>query len=449
MKEGSSRIVFIVEDDPGYARMLKYLFEMNPDHEVMVFGSGKECVENLHLNPSIITLDYSLPDMDGSDILKKIKGHDKDIYVIMLSSQRDISVAVKLVKEGGAYDYLSKDEQTRDRLINLINKINKNAQLLKELEEAKKELQNRYSLSDKILGNSPPMHKVFNLIDRAANTNINVSVYGETGTGKEVVAKAVHYNSERAKAPFVPVNIAAIPSELLESELFGHEKGAFTGAVTRRIGKFEEANRGTLFLDEIGEMDIALQAKLLRALQEKEFSRIGSNKLVPFDARVIVATHRDLKDEVKKGNFREDLYYRLLGLSIFLPPLRDRGNDILLLAQNFLVEFCKQNKLEIMQFSSKAKKKLLHYHYPGNVRELKAVVELAAVMANGNTIEPDDISFSENNEMENFFSKEMSLREYNLSILNYYLKKYEGDVKTVASKLKIGKSTIYRMLKEN
>ncbi|TVR80743.1 MAG: sigma-54-dependent Fis family transcriptional regulator [Chitinophagaceae bacterium] len=446
--EEYSKVIFIVEDDTGYARMLKYLFEMNPEHEVHIFESGKECINNLHLNPLVITLDYSLPDMKGEDVLEKINKHDKDINVIILSGQKDISVAVNLVKQGGAYDYITKDSQTKDRLLNIINNIYKNSLLVKELEKARRELSDKYVFSNTIMGNSAPMKKVFDLLDKAVQTNINVTIYGETGTGKELVAKSIHYNSNQKKGPFVPVNVAAIPNELLESELFGHERGAFTGASSLRIGKFEEANNGTLFLDEIGEMDFSLQAKLLRAIQEREFSRIGSNKIIPFNTRFIVATNRDLKEEVKRGNFREDLYYRLMGLPVYLPPLRERGNDILLLAQFFLIEFCKQNNIDLPVISSKAKKKLLRYHYPGNVRELKAIIELAAVMINGKDIEPEDISFSEDHMVEDLLKEEMTMKEYSNRILNFYLKKYNGDIKKVAQKLEIGKSTIYRMLKE-
>jgi DNA-binding NtrC family response regulator len=244
------------------------------------------------------------------------------------------------------------------------------------------------------------------------------------------------------------VNIAAIPGELIESELFGHEKGSFTGAVTRRIGKFEEAQNGTIFLDEIGEMELSLQAKLLRVIQEKEVTRIGGNNTIKLDVRVLVATHRVLAEEVKKGNFREDLYYRILGLPVHLPPLRDRENDVIIIARYFLNEFCKENGIEGLKFSKKAQEKLLNYQYPGNVRELKSIVELAAVLSDGDEIEEEDIKFSSIIEEDNISLQGLTLKEYNFRLIAQMLEKYDANVLTVAKKLDIGKSTIYRYLKE-
>jgi two-component system, NtrC family, response regulator AtoC len=261
-----------------------------------------------------------------------------------------------------------------------------------------------------------------------------------------MIAKAIHYNSERHKQPFVAVNVAAIPRELIESELFGHEKGAFTGAVTRRIGKFEEADKGTLFLDEIGELDINLQAKLLRVLQEKEITRIGANGVTKIDARIVVATHKNLLEEVKNKTFREDLYYRLIGLPIFLPPLRERGNDILILAKHFIDGFCKENKLEKKTLSAEAQQKLLQYPFPGNVRELKSVVELAVVMADEELIQSEHITLNTTASIADLLNKEMTLKEFEIQILQHYLDKYEKDVLLVAKKLDVGKSTLYRMI---
>ncbi len=439
--------IFVVEDDPMYNRMVKYIMELNPDHEVYSFKTGKECIDNLHLKPSIISLDYSLPDMTGTDVLRKIRSFNKDITVIILSGQQDIATAVKLLKEG-AYDYITKDSETKERILNTLAHIKNNISLKEEVETLREELTERYSFDKYIIGNSKPMQRVFNLMSKAIKTNITISITGETGTGKEVVAKSIHFNSDRRKNALVAVNMSAIPKDLLESELFGHEKGAFTGANTRKIGKFEQANNGTLFLDEIAEMDISLQAKLLRALQEREINRIGGDKTVKFDARIIVATHKNLADEVNAGNFREDLYYRLLGLPIELPPLRDRGNDIILLAKFFLTAFIKQNKMDKIDFSSSGKQKLLEYSYPGNVRELKAVVELSSVLAASNEIEAEDIRFNSPRKVEAFLTEEMSLKGYTKKIIYHYLKKYDDNVILVASKLDIGKSTIYRMLKD-
>ena len=318
-----------------------------------------------------------------------------------------------------------------------------------EIDELKNEIGKKYEFENVIRGNSRVIHQLFKLIEKATQTNIAVSLIGETGTGKDLVAKAIHYNSSRKSYPFVAINVSAIPNELIESEFFGYEKGAFTGANSQKIGKFELANKGSIFLDEIAEMDKNMQSKLLRVIQEKELTRVGGNTTIKFDARIIVATNKDLVEEVRKGNFREDLYYRLLGLSIVLPPLRYRGNDILILARYFLDDFCSENKLEKKSISPKAKEKLMNHAYPGNVRELKAIIELAAVMSNNKVIEADNISFTKTNLLTDLLNNEDTLSGYTKKILKHYLEKFDNNVVKVASKLDIGKSTIYRMIKEN
>ena len=443
----STNRIFIVEDDPIYIKIIKYVLEMDPEHEVHVFASGKECLDNLYLNPSIITLDYSLPDMTGDQVMKKIKNYNSNIGIIVLSGQKDISVAVNLMRDG-AFFYIVKDDDTKSKLMLTVQRIKANLKLQQEIEYLKNELGDKYDIKNPLIGKSKPIQKVQRLISKAVKTNISVTIQGETGTGKEIVARTIHYHSQQVKGKLVTVNVAAIPKELLESELFGHEKGAFTGADTRKIGKFELANNGTLFLDEIAEMDINLQAKLLRALQEREIIRVGGNDVIKFDARLIVATHKNLAEEVEKGNFREDLYYRLLGLPIEIPPLRERGNDIFYLAEHFLKAFCKSNKLPLKTLSKESKEKLLSHSFYGNVRELKAILDLAAALSDGKIIEPEDIQFNSPRGKESFLSNELSLKEYNQRIINHFLEKYDNDVLLVAKKLNIGKSTIYRMLKE-
>ncbi len=295
-------------------------------------------------------------------------------------------------------------------------------------------------------GQSPALKKIFLLMEKASRTSINVSVTGETGTGKEVVAKAIHYNSDRRKNPFVAVNMAAIPLELIESELFGYEKGAFTGALARKTGRFEDAMGGTIFLDEIAELDLGLQSKLLRVLQEREVTRVGGSDRIKLDVRLIVATHKNLAQEVKSGHFREDLYYRIMGLPIELPALRERDNDILILAKFFADEFARENRMKPLILAQDAREKLMAYNYPGNVRELKAMVELAVVMCDGKEIHADDVSFPATRNDEVYTAVEKSLREYTRDIIRFYLRKYDNDVLLVADKLDIGKSTIYKML---
>ncbi len=445
MKPVNGLKIFILEDDRWYGAMLEHHLSMNPDYQVTKFENEKDFLKAMYDSPDVVTLDYSLSEMDGSQVLKKIKEISPETEVIIISGQEDIATAVNLLKTG-AFDYIVKDEDTNDRLWNLLVRLREIKDLRKEVATLKSELKKNYDFSNSIIGQSDPIKKVFGLIQKATLTNITVSITGETGTGKEMVAKAIHYHSNRQKFPFVAINVAAIPRDLLETELFGHEKGAFTGAVEKRIGKFEEAHKGTIFLDEIGEMDAMLQAKLLRVLQEREITRIGGNAITAIDVRVIVATHRNLLEDVKEKKFREDLYYRLLGLPIEMPPLRERGNDILVLAKHFLNEFCKDNKIEVKQISPEAFQKLRSYAFPGNVRELKSLIELAAVMSDGTTIEEKDLNVEIMGGVSSLLAEENTLREYELKIIKHFMEKYDNDVLMVAKKLDVGKSTIYRMI---
>lgn len=439
--------IYVVEDDPLFAKTLKFHLSLNPDYEVEIFQDGRKCLDNLYKNPALITLDYNLPGMSGLNVLKKIREINQDLPVIVISSQHDVKVAVDLLKEG-AYDYIVKDEDMFQRLWKALSNINEKMQLQTKIRELETEIGKKYRYENLIKGQSYAIQNVFSLIEKATRTNITVSITGETGTGKELVAKAIHFNSERKNKPFVAVNVSAIPSELIESELFGHEKGAFTDAHTRRIGRFEEANMGTLFLDEIGDMDMTMQTKLLRVLQEEELSRVGGNATVNLNVRVIVATHKNLAEEVKKGKFREDLYYRLLGLPIHLPPLRDRDNDVILLAKHFTDEFVTKNKLNKITITQNAQEKLRRYPFPGNIRELKAVIELAAIMTNTELIEPEHIVFSSTSDFDGLLAEELTMREYYIRIIKHYLKKYNNKVTKVAEVLDIGKSSIYNLIKD-
>lgn len=440
--------IFVVEDNEWYNRLLVHNLSLNPDYEIESYTTGKELIQNLHKLPDVITLDYRLPDIKGLELLKKIKAENEEIQVILISEQDDIEVVVELLKHG-AYDYIVKTEHIRERLLNAVQNIRKGVRLQSEIVSLRKEVKKKYSYENTIIGNSAATKRIYGLIEKATRTNISVIITGETGTGKELVAKAIHYNSKRSAKPFVAVNVAALPGDLIESELFGHEKGAFTGANFRRIGKFEEANGGTLFLDEIAEMDIALQAKLLRALQEKEIVRIGSNKPIKTDCRIIVATNKNLQELVRKGNFREDLYYRLFGLSVELPPLRERGNDIIVLSKHFIKEFCTENDFPLKSLTKSAVDKLLSYSYPGNIRELKSVIELAVTVSDNDEINAEHIILGNEALMPENLDKEMTLREYNIRIVKSYLDNYDNDTNLVADKLGIGVATVYRMLKED
>jgi DNA-binding NtrC family response regulator len=438
--------VCVVEDDNWYQKLLKHTIELNPDNSVRIFENGTDFIQNIDKEePDLVTVDYRLPDMSGEELIKKIKEKKPDTHIVVISEQNDIETAVNLLKIG-AYDYFTKTKDIRERLHNLINNLRNNLGLRNTINELKEEVQKKYDFEKSVIGSSDAMKRVFGLMQKAGTNNITVMISGETGTGKEVVAKAIHYNSIFKDGPFVPINMSALPDNLIESELFGYEKGAFTGANQSKPGKFEMANGGTLFLDEIAELDIHLQAKLLRVLQEREVVRLGSNKAVPFKCRIITATHRNLQEEMKKGNFREDLYYRLFGLTIELPALRLRGQDIVILSEYFIEEFSKENNQDAKKLSREAKTKLLSYSYPGNVRELKSIIDLAMVMSEGDTILANDISFAQKDLVADSFHEQMTLKEYQEKIIFNFLKEYDNDVMKVAERLDIGKSTIYRLL---
>ncbi|MBL7916393.1 MAG: sigma-54-dependent Fis family transcriptional regulator [Bacteroidia bacterium] len=382
--------IFIIEDDVMVATLMKQALGKY-DHELTHFTNAEDCLQNLHLNPDIVTVDYNLPGMNGIDLMGRIKSYNSSIMVVLVSGQETLEVVVAAYK-GGASEYIIKNDSLFVNLENSIRNLSMNVVLKREVEFLKDQIIDRHKYSN-ILGNSTPVVRVLKLIQKVEKSNIMVLVTGQSGTGKELVAKALHYNSPRNRKPFVTVNMGAIPEDLIESELFGHEKGAFTDARERRIGKFEEANEGTIFLDEIGEMNLHLQTKLLRVLQEKEITRIGSNKIIKLDFRMIAATNRNLANEVKEGRFREDLFYRIQGFLIHLPPLKERGDDVILLAKSFLTEFCRNNKMEQVQLSKEAAKFMLEYEWPGNIRELKAVMERAALLCENNTIQIEDLMF--------------------------------------------------------
>jgi len=439
--------IFVLEDNEWYNKLLVYTLSLNPDYEVKSFFNARDFLNCLGESPDIVTLDFRLPDISGLEVLKRIRQENTDTRVILISEQEDTDMVVTLLKLG-AYDYITKSNDIRERLLNTIQNLRQDINLKREISSLRKEIQKKYNFRQSIIGESPAIKSVYELIEKALETNITVIISGETGTGKELVAKAIHYNSRRKDKSFVAVNVPAIPSELIESELFGHEKGAFTGASFRRIGRFEEADGGTLFLDEIGEMEQNLQVKLLRVLQEKEIVRIGSNKPVKTDCRIVAATNKNLKEEVKKGKFREDLYYRLLGLPIELPPLRDRGNDILILASHFIGNFCNENNIPLKRLTPQSQKKLMNYSFPGNIRELKSLVELAVTLSVQEEIDASDFALDIGTISSALSGEDLTLREYELKIIKATLNKFNNDMGLTAKRLDIGVSTIYRILKE-
>ncbi len=382
--------VFIVDDDRHYSRMLSYRLEKNPDYDVHVFNRGEEMLDHLSDEPDVVLLDIMMPGIGGLETLKKMKAERPAIPVIMVSAQGVIDVAVQAMQLG-AYDYITKGQDELVKLDAVVRNVLEKVSMERELSSLRGEVKKRYAISG-LVGESPPMQQVYKTIEKTIRGDLTVVIQGESGTGKELVAKAIHYNSSRKSGPFVVVNCAAIPRELMESEFFGHEKGSFTGAHARKIGKFEQADGGTILLDEIGELDLDLQAKLLRALQSYEFTRVGGNDTLHFDARVISATNRDIVTMIREGKFREDLYYRLFQFPISLPPLRERGQDIIRLANYFLREYLKEHpEFKGKRLSSSARRAIMDYMWPGNVRELKSAVERAVLISDEDDIHPDDL----------------------------------------------------------
>ncbi|HZG01568.1 MAG TPA: sigma-54 dependent transcriptional regulator [Chitinophagales bacterium] len=385
--------IFILEDNELYASLLQHSLDEEDRYDVSLFTTAAEMFHRIHENPDIVTIDYNLPDRNGLDVLREVKLYNRDIQAVVLSGQDKVDVVVECFNQG-ANGYIVKNDNATVALAKTIQNLSQTASLRKEVAHLQEQIVDRNKYN-KIIGESSTILKVLRLIQKVERTNMLALVTGESGTGKELVAASIHYNSPRAKNPYVLVNVAAIPQDLMESELFGHEKGAFTGADNKRIGKFEEANGGTIFLDEIGEMDMNLQTKLLRVLQENKIMRLGSNKEVQLDVRVIAATNKNLAQQVKEGKMREDLYYRLQGFLIHLPPLRERENDSLLLAKHFLKEFCDKNKMPQKTFSSESLRKIHEHTWPGNVRELRALVERTVLICDSEVITPDDMIFSQ------------------------------------------------------
>ena len=377
--------LLIVDDEPGARESLEVILE--DDCHVLSVGSGQEALKTLQQKPiNLILLDVNMPDMDGLTVLRKIKEQDEEIDVIMVSALNQARKAVDAIKLG-AYDYITKPYEPED-ILSTVNRVISKQKLYKELDFLRREVEESRGF-DQIVSQDKAMQEIFQLIKKVALTSTNILNTGESGTGKELIARSIHRQGNRRNGSFVAINCAAIPSELMESEMFGHEKGAFTGAHTRTIGKFEHANGGTLFLDEVSVLRSDLQAKLLRVLQEREIERIGSNKPIKIDIRVISATNSNLEDAVVKGKFRQDLYFRLNVVPISIPPLRERKEDIPLLAKHFLNKFNTAFNKKVPGFSSKALDGLTRYHWPGNIRELENLIERIVVLAPGN--EPIDL----------------------------------------------------------
>ena len=380
--------ILVVDDEPNYLVVLSELLR-DEGFEVFTAPGGKEGMEAIQkVDLDLVITDMQMPGMNGLQFLQKIKEINNDLPVIMITAFAEVDKAVAAM-QSGAYNYLAKPFSNDELLVN-INKAVHHYSLIRENSRLRQEMMTRTGFGG-MVGKNKKMRHVYELIEKVAPTPSTVLIAGESGTGKELVAKAIHFHSPRADKPFVAVNCAALAENLLESELFGHEKGAFTGAVSMRKGRFEQADGGTLFLDEVGEIPLALQAKLLRAIQEKSFERVGGNKNLSVDVRIVSATNRDLKEEVSRGKFREDLYYRLNVIHLGLPALRERLDDIPLLVEYFVRSFADSLGKPDLTISSDAMRLLVTLPWEGNVRELENTIERAAILCDDNVINADDV----------------------------------------------------------
>ncbi len=386
----SAGFQILVVDDEKVQREMLAGFLKKQGYETVAVEGGAGALEQFSSGSfDLVITDFKMPGMDGLELLRELKRRNPEAAVVILTAHGNEKTAVTAMKEG-AYDYLTKPIQELDELLMIIRRAENEGNLARENRLLKEQLKEKFRI-DFIITASGKMEESLNLVGRVAASQATVLILGESGTGKELFARAIHYTSPRAEKPLVKVNCAALPENLLESELFGHEKGAFTGAVARRIGRFEQADGGSIFLDEIGDLSPALQAKLLRVLQEKEIERVGSNQTIKIDVRVIAATNRNLEEAIRKDAFREDLYYRLNVVTMSLPPLRERKEDIAILIDHFLKKFSRENKKQVSSLTKEAKDLLLRYDYPGNVRELENIMERAVVLCRGESVTSQDL----------------------------------------------------------
>ena len=450
-----SKLIFIVDDEQAISKLLSFWVKDKWGYDVEVFSNSEAMLKNMSAKPDIILLDIMLPGLDGIETLQRIKQIDENLPVIMLSAQGSIEVAVDSLRDG-AYDYFPKpiDQQ---RLELAVKNAIKSHDLTREIQSLKETVQREYSFEN-IITADPKMQDVFRLVTKVMNNTITVLIYGESGTGKELIARAIHYNGDRKDKPFVIVNCASIPRELLESELFGHERGSFTGAHQLKKGKFEIANGGTIFLDEVGELEMLLQAKLLRVIQEKEFERVGGTELIKTDVRIISATNRDLKIAVEEKEFREDLYYRLNSFPIYVPPLRQRKGDVLVLAEYFINEFNKKLGKEIKGFTKRALKLIYEYDWPGNIREMENTIERCLIITENEVVDVEDLPShlrtAENMASVDYagplFSNEtiVPFEKLKEEAIRHALKVTKGNIVEAAKRLHLGRATIYRLMEK-
>lgn len=439
--------VLVVDDEFGVLQSFKMV--LKDDFKVLLAATGAEALDLFNQNAiDLILLDILLPDNNGLDLLEKFKELDLNIEVIMITAVKDIQTAVKAIRLG-AYDYIVKPFDVHE-VLKVIRRALEKQDLVRKVLYLKNELGRFNNIFEEMVGQDEKMIKIFDLISMYSQTDGTVLIQGESGTGKELVARAIHKRSNRSDQPFVVINCAAIPESLMESELFGYQKGAFTGALTTMIGKLEIADKGTIFLDDIDSLNIAMQSKLLRVIQEKEFEKIGSRKVIKLDVRFIAASNKDLLQWIAKGEFREDLFYRLNVLPIEMPTLREKKNDIVLLVNHFLQLHSRNTGKPVKKISKEAAEVLIRYDWPGNVRELKNLVERLTTVINGPVINLKDVSMLTSRKKDNF--QVMKLKEavsnFEKNFITQVLEQVNFNKRDAADLLDIHRNTLVNKLNE-
>ncbi|MBS1970369.1 MAG: sigma-54-dependent Fis family transcriptional regulator [Bdellovibrionales bacterium] len=454
MSQGNFGSIVVVDDDPEMLSMVHDHLKRS-GYQVRAFNSSAEAVKYLSsggldaLGTELLLTDLRMPEIDGLDLLQQVRRLPNHFPVIIMTAFATVDTAIEGLRRG-AFDYITKPFKLNELSLTIERALNF-YRLKMQNQVLSAEVRRSWGIQD-IVGKSVAMKSIFDLIDRVSSANSSILITGESGSGKEVVARAIHNRSPRAQKPFIAINCTAIPEDLLESELFGHVKGSFTGATGDKKGLFEEADGGTLFLDEIGDMNIGLQAKLLRVLQERTIKPVGSNQLKNIDVRVIAATHKDMKKAIMNGSFREDLYYRLAVIPIVVPPLRHRMEDIPLLAHHFLRKYSAINHGKSLGFTQEALQKLMSMQWPGNVRELENMVERLVVLSHGPQIEAADIPDADQTSPEQFFGQSTSdsptLQELEKRYMQLILEKVGGKKEKAAQILGINRRTLYRKERE-
>lgn len=449
MHKSGKPVILVVEDERNTREGLKHALE--EDYQVLLAENGETALRLLeeHGAVEVMVSDIRMPKMDGLELMRRALERDNSLVCILLTAYGTIETAVEAMKSG-AYDFLTKPVNL-DQLELILRRALRSRQLEHENIQLRRQLDQKFGLKN-IIGQSPPMEELFALVRQVAPARATVLIQGESGTGKELVAHALHGLSPRAAGPFIAVHCAALPRELLESELFGHEKGAFTGAVERRRGRFELAEGGTLFLDEISEIDPSVQVKLLRVLEERKFERIGGQETLTADIRLVAATNRNLEQMVQENQFRSDLFFRLNVVTVTLPPLRERSQDIPLLLHHFLREFAQENQKDVTEITADAVQALMVYHWPGNVRELRNALERMVVLARSNKLTlrdlPANIRGESASEAGAKLKRPASLKEANRQMIIAALEAHGGNRTLAAEQLGITRRTLHRRIRE-